>query len=72
MYVLNVNDLNTTNKYDNITKNYNIITYNCTINENNIDKFISILLLTIPCGLSLLCLISSMVYTLNKFLFKNI
>ena len=60
MYVTNI----TTNDYDNIT-DVNI-TDNCTINENNIHKNIPILLLTIPCGLSFLCLMSLMVYTIIK------
>ena len=38
----------------------------CTDNEKNIDIIIPTLLLTIPCGLSFLCLISLMVYTLIK------
>ena len=44
---------------------------NCTNNENDIDIIIPALLFTIPCGLSLLCLISLMVYTLIKPLFIN-
>ena len=60
----NITDLNTTNNYDNITFT------NCTNNENNIDIIIPSLLLTIPCGLSFLCLLSLMVYTLIKPLFK--
>ena len=60
MYVTNV-----TNDYDNITFT------NCTNNENNIDINIPTLLLTIPCGLSFLCLLSLMVYTLIKPLFNN-
>ena len=65
MYVLNVTDLNTTNDYDNITDN-------CTINENNIDIIIPSILLTIPCGPSVFCLMSLMVRLLNNPLFKNI
>ena len=55
---------NTTDDYDNITKN-------CTDIENNIDLFIRRLLLTIPCGLSFLCLMSLMVYPLIESLFNN-
>ena len=53
----NFNDLNFTNK--------------CTDSENNIDIVIPTLILTIPCGLSFLCLMSWMVYTLNKPLFNT-
>ena len=59
MYVTNVTD------HDNLTL------CNCTDNENNIDIIIPTLLFTIPCGLSFLCLISIMVYTLIKPLLNN-
>ena len=39
---------------------------NCTNNENDLDIIIPALLFTIPCGLSFLCLMSLMVYTLVK------
>ena len=58
-----------------MTDDYNdssSINNNCTINEHNIDIIIPTLLLTIPCGLSFLCLMSLMVYTLIKPLFNNI
>ena len=60
--------------YDNMTDDYNdslSIKNNCTLNENNIDIFLPSLLLTIPCGLPFLCLLSLMVYTLIKPLFNN-
>ena len=60
----------TTIDYDNITE-YDKILNNCTDNENNVDIIIPTILLTIPCGLSILCLMRLMVYTLNKPLFKN-
>ena len=60
MYITNVTD-----DYD------NSILCNCTNNENNIDIFIPALLFTIPCGLSFLCLISLMVYTLIKPFFQK-
>ena len=60
MYVLNIAD-----NYDNITFP------NCTDNESNIDKSIPTLLLTIPCGLPVLCLLSLMKYTLIKPLVTN-
>ena len=66
--MLNVTD------YDNMTDDYNdslSINNNCTINENGIDIIIPTLLLAIPCGLSFLCLMSLMVYTLVKPLFNN-
>ena len=60
MYMTNITD-----DYDSITSN------NCTDNEHNIDIIIPVSLFTIPCGLSFLCLISIMVYTLIKPLFNN-
>ena len=51
-----MNITNITDDYDNITE-YD----NC-----NIDIIIPALLFTLPCGLSFLCLISLMVYTLVK------
>ena len=60
MYITNVTD-----DYDNMTL------CNCTNNENDIDIIIPALLFTIPCGLSFLCLISPMVYTLIKPLFNS-
>ena len=70
MYIANV-----TNDYDNITnsryRDYeNMIISNCTNNENNIGIIIPILLLK-PCGLSFLCLMGLMVYTLIKPLFNK-
>ena len=62
MYITNVTD-----DFDNMTL------YNCTNNDNN-DTNIGILipLITkIPCGMSLICLISLMVYTLIKPLFNK-
>ena len=66
----------TTNDYDNITssnyKHYDIRTLTiCTNKEKTIDIFIPTLLLTIPCGLSFLCLMSLMMYTLIKLLSSN-
>ena len=56
----------------NITKDYdNMSLCNCTNSENDIDIIIPALLFTIPCGLSFLCLISLMVYTLVKSLFNK-
>ena len=77
MYVTNI-----TNVYDNITSNnytdflndYDNITFNiydnCKDTENNIAKIIQALLFKIPCGLSFLCLLSLMVYTLVRPLFN--
>ena len=51
----------------NITDDYNdtlSININCTNNENTIEKIIPLFTI-IPCGMSLICLISLMVYTLN-------
>ena len=47
---------NITDDYDNTTDT----------NDCNIDIIIPTLLFTIPCGLSFICLISLMVYTLIK------
>ena len=55
--------------YDKMTDDYNdslSINNNCTINENNIEIILLTLLLTIPCGLSFLGLMSFMIYTLLK------
>ena len=59
MYVTNITD-----DFDNITYN------NCTDNEYNIHIILPVLLFTIQCGLSFLCLLSIMIYTLIKPLFK--
>ena len=57
------NDTLTTN----ITNIYNdTLSPNCTINENNFHIIIPTLLLTIPCGLPFLCLMSLTVNTLIK------
>ena len=64
MYITNVTD------FDDMTDDYYnnslSINNNCTGNENNIDIIILTLLLTIPCGLSFLCLMSLMIYILIK------
>ena len=68
MYITNVTD------YDIMTDDYNnslSIKKNCTRNENNIDIFIASLLLTLPCGLSFLFLMSLVVYTIIKLFFDN-
>ena len=52
----------------NITDDYNntlSINDNCTNNGNNIEIIIPLITI-IPCGMSLICLISLMVYTLIK------
>ena len=60
------NHTNTLNDYDNITST-NMIFFNAKIeNGKNIDILILSLLLTKPCGLPFLCLMSLMVYTLIK------
>ena len=59
MDIINVTD------YDNIPST-NMSLCNCTNYEDDIDIIIPALLFTIPCGLSFLCLMSSMVYTLIK------
>ena len=59
MYITNITD-----DYDNISL------CNCTNNDNHIE-ILSPLITILPCGLSLICLISLMVYTLVKPLFNN-
>ena len=57
----------------NITDDYNqtlSINNNCTNDDNNIEIIIPLFTI-IPCGLSLICLISLMVYTLIKPLFNE-
>ena len=61
MYITNVTDLDNITEYDNTTNN----------NDCNIDIIIPALLFIIPCGLSFICLISLMVYTLIKPLFNK-
>ena len=70
MYATSITDYDNTTDYDNFTNDYNI-TDKCTINKNNSDRNIPTLLLTIPCGLSFLGLISLMIYTLIKPLITN-
>ena len=60
--------------YHFVTDDYNdILSINniYTLNENNMDIILPTLILTIPCGLSFLCLMSLMIYTLIKPLFNN-
>ena len=59
MYITNITD-----DYDNISL------CNCTNNENNIEIIIPLITI-FPCRLSLICLISLMLYTLIKPLFNN-
>ena len=57
----------------NVTGDYNdtlSINNICTNNDNNIEIIIPLFTL-IPCGMSLICLISFMLYTLIKPLFNN-
>ena len=56
MNIINITDSDKITDLDNTTD-----TNNC-----NIDIIIPALIFTIPCGLSFLCLISLMVYTLVK------
>ena len=67
-----MNKMNVT-EYDDMTDDYNdslSINKNCTDNEFIIDIFIPTLLRK-SCGLSFLCLVSLMVYTLIKPLISN-
>ena len=65
-----IDDYNNITDYDNITST-NMMISNCTDSENDIDINIPTLLFTIPCGLSFLCLMSLIVYTLIKPLFNK-
>ena len=52
----------------NVTDDYNdtlSLNKNCTNNDNNIEIVIPLITI-IPCGMSLICLISFMAYTLIK------
>ena len=67
MFIVNATD------YDNITYSDKMTLSNCTNNDNN-DTNIEIvipLITIIPCGKSLICLISLMVYTPIKPLIKK-
>ena len=67
MYITNVTD------YDNITDSNNTMLCSCT-NDDNYDTNINIvipLITIIPCAMSLICLVSLMVYTLIKPLFNK-
>ena len=58
----------------NITDDYNdtlSVNNNCTNNENSNIEIVIPLLTIILCGMSLICLISLMVYTLIKPLFNK-
>ena len=57
----------------NVSDDDNLTLCNCTNNENNDNniEIITHLLTKIPCGLSLICLISLMMYTLVKPLFNK-
>ena len=61
MNIINVTDLDNITEYDNTTDT----------NDCNIDIIIPALLFTIPYGLSFICLMSLMVYTLIKPLFNK-
>ena len=51
----------------NITDDYDKLTLcNCTDNDNNDIEIVIPLITIIPCGMSLICLIFLMVYTLVK------
>ena len=55
-----------------MTDDYNnSLSKKCTLNEKIIDIIIPTLLLTIPCGLSILWLMSLMTYTIIETLFNK-
>ena len=58
----------------NVTDDYNdtiSIKNNCTNNDNGNIEIVIPLITIIPCGMSLICLISLLVYTLIKHLFNK-
>ena len=58
----------------NVTDDYNdtlSINNNCTNNDNSNTEIVIPLITIIPCGMSLICLVSLMVYTLIKPLFNK-
>ena len=63
--------MNISNITDTIDDYNNTLTSNCTDNDNNIEIVIPLITI-IPCGLSLVCLIPFMVYTLIKPLFNKL
>ena len=63
MYITNITE------YDNMTVDYNDCTNNDD-NDNNIEIIIPLFTI-IPCAMSLICLVSLMVYTLIKPLFNK-
>ena len=62
--------MNISNVTDIIDDYNNTLTSNCTDNDNNIEIVIPLITI-IPCGLSLVCLISFMGYTVIKPLFNK-
>ena len=62
MYVTNITD-----DYNDTLSVYN----NCTNNDYNNIEIVIPLITIIPCGMSLICLVSLMVYTLIKPLFNK-
>ena len=59
---------NVTNDFDNMTNDY--IDNKCTDKGNNIEIIIPLFTI-IPCGMSLICLLYFMVYTLLKPSFND-
>ena len=71
MYISNITDDYNDTLTTNITADYNVtLSSNCTNSENNIE-IVKPLITIIPCGMSLVCLISLMVYTLIKPLIRK-
>ena len=67
---MNITDSDKITDLDNNTAT-NTTFFKCTNNEYDINLTMPLLLFTIPCTLSFLCLISLMVYTLIKPLFNK-
>ena len=66
MYISNITDDYNDTLTTNNTNGYNdTLSSNCTNHDNNIEIIIPLITI-IPCGMSLICLISLMVYTLVK------
>ena len=66
---MNVTDYDNITDYDKVTST-NMTLSTCTNNDNNIEIIIPLITI-IPCGMSLICLLSLMVYTLIKPLFNK-
>ena len=71
MYISNITDDYNDTSTTNITNDYNdTLSSNCTNSENNIEIIIPLFTI-VPCGMSLVCLISFMINCVIKPLFNK-